>query len=630
VYIIMMKTLLFICVLLCTFSASVYGEPQTRKDRKAAIHAQLLKNQQPLHPLLEGIDQMTGFEPSALDDPIPPLDVAQWNENPFSLVETVMNSVPSHDLRDMFKMIGTPQEQSKTLYLKPFETHKPPHERKAVSTTEAVSLSALTGILNSAGSEADSALKSSEKSNQHIKTPTLTEEQGIDAAETAELYRSALLAADTSFGDKQARIETAKAVNHRLRQKSQARKKYAGNSNQKAKAPLHDIVTGGQFVEMDAMAAPEGGTATTQDHEYTAARQGRASRTGFFGGFEQCPAALVSQSVWDEAAVASHLAVLAYQATSAMTGTTIKHHNAELEVIHAKPAKQIRKMLHKWDVDLPYIVAVDRKRRVIYAAIRGSYSVNDWTANFRVLASPFKFGRNERAGLIHSGFLKSMTNIPSLFDHVQQAVSAFSHDDVPHLKLRFCGHSLGGAVAQIASFIGAHLKFDLPTQGSSTSTNSTRHHRQHTQGGAAAAPSLIEEPTTEEDKHHSQSVSTFVPRVYTFGSPRVGNRDWQQSFGDRVEHVRIVNNMDAVARIPPVILHKDQGRPVMVWHSDDVTIQFDGTKDLAKPKYACINSAYVARESLSVNDHKMPSYSAKVTALAAMSAAQRTSHVFDD
>lgn len=47
--------------------------------------------------------------------------------------------------------------------------------------------------------------------------------------------------------------------------------------------------------------------------------------------------------------------------------------------------------------------------------------------------------------------------------------------------------------------------------------------------------------------------------LYTFGSPRVGDKNWTKQFDD-IEAYRIVNNNDAVTRIPPPLWFRHVGK----------------------------------------------------------------------
>lgn len=47
----------------------------------------------------------------------------------------------------------------------------------------------------------------------------------------------------------------------------------------------------------------------------------------------------------------------------------------------------------------------------------------------------------------------------------------------------------------------------------------------------------------------------YKVRLYTFGSPRTGNRDFRDSINSMIVHWRFVNNNDIVTELPPVLNH---------------------------------------------------------------------------
>lgn len=61
-----------------------------------------------------------------------------------------------------------------------------------------------------------------------------------------------------------------------------------------------------------------------------------------------------------------------------------------------------------------------------------------------------------------------------------------------------------------------------------------------------------------------------TPRaVYTFGSPRVGNRRYVAS--NKVDHIRWVNNNDIVPRVPPTWLrYRHRGNRIYITHDGEL------------------------------------------------------------
>jgi len=102
----------------------------------------------------------------------------------------------------------------------------------------------------------------------------------------------------------------------------------------------------------------------------------------------------------------------------------------------------------------------------------------------------------ETAGKVHRGFKREVDNLWPMLE-----TSLMNNRD----PVYFSGHSLGGAMAKIC-----------------------------------AARCLL------------SHISTNPQQLFTFGSPRVGNRSYVQFV--TLEHYRFVNNNDIVTRVPPIWL----------------------------------------------------------------------------
>ena len=103
---------------------------------------------------------------------------------------------------------------------------------------------------------------------------------------------------------------------------------------------------------------------------------------------------------------------------------------------------------------------------------------------------------SETVGRVHRGF---KTEADDIWPYIEKELKS------NELPLWFCGHSLGGAMAKICA-------------------------------GRCLVSAIRSEP--EE--------------LYTFGSPRVGNKEYVRSVD--LTHYRWVNNNDIVTRVPPVLL----------------------------------------------------------------------------
>lgn len=101
----------------------------------------------------------------------------------------------------------------------------------------------------------------------------------------------------------------------------------------------------------------------------------------------------------------------------------------------------------------------------------------------------------ETVGRVHRGFKREVDDI---WPTIEERLTDETRD------MWFCGHSLGGAMAQICAARAAHLGAD-----------------------------------------------DTAKVVFTFGSPRVGTKKYIRN--NNVEHYRWVNNNDIVTRVPPTL-----------------------------------------------------------------------------
>ena len=114
---------------------------------------------------------------------------------------------------------------------------------------------------------------------------------------------------------------------------------------------------------------------------------------------------------------------------------------------------------------------------------------------------------SETVGRVHRGF---KTEADDIWPYVEKELES------NELPLWFCGHSLGGAMAKICA-------------------------------GRCLVSPIRSEP--EE--------------LYTYGSPRVGNKEYVRSVD--LEHFRWVNNNDIVTRVPPVLFgYRHSGKEIYI------------------------------------------------------------------
>ncbi len=146
--------------------------------------------------------------------------------------------------------------------------------------------------------------------------------------------------------------------------------------------------------------------------------------------------------------------------------------------------------------DLPIGFIAQRKKNV-YLIFRGTSTDQEWIRNFMISLVPYSL---KNFGKVHTGFLQTynLFRLP-----IKEALKG----EYPGRKLFIAGHSLGGALATVAS------------------------------------PDI--------DAQMNRKVSA----VYTYGSPRIGDKAFvtafNRQFGER--SFRVVNIEDVVGSIPPPV-----------------------------------------------------------------------------
>ncbi|MCD2453457.1 lipase family protein [Methylicorpusculum oleiharenae] len=130
----------------------------------------------------------------------------------------------------------------------------------------------------------------------------------------------------------------------------------------------------------------------------------------------------------------------------------------------------------------------------IVLSFRGTTNIQDWMLNSDLLLASVRAG----TGKVHSGFLRALCLV---WDDILQVIADVQNNAQP---LWISGHSLGGALATLAA-ARFSLELDKPVRG-----------------------------------------------IYTFGQPRVGDREFARVFNAELKQIffRIVNNSDIVTRIP--------------------------------------------------------------------------------
>lgn len=202
-------------------------------------------------------------------------------------------------------------------------------------------------------------------------------------------------------------------------------------------------------------------------------------------------------------------------------------------------------------------VAVDSEKIIV--SFRGSNSFIDWLSNIDIdlVGGPFK-------GSVHEGFSRALSVV---WTKMQKKIYEIKENARPKaLSLWFTGHSLGGALATLA--VAKLREKDHPVNG-----------------------------------------------LYTFGSPRVGDREFAQNFNAdfAIRTYRFVNKTDIVTRVPRRImfyshvgkflyfddqdsLHKEPSFWYQFLDSIEVVIEDIKDRDLVGVKHHDINQYLIALE----------------------------------
>ena len=160
------------------------------------------------------------------------------------------------------------------------------------------------------------------------------------------------------------------------------------------------------------------------------------------------------------------------------------------------------------DIDTQGFIAAHKKNLVV--AFRGSEGkAADWLANVQTVVDPGPFPKSK----VHEGFQDA------LFPAVLTLGYTLRHLGTGGMNIWITGHSLGGA---LASLFTAMLLEEMSTVGKAFKLK--KEHR--------------------------------LCGLYSFASPRVGNRDFDTAFGQRASKqkilaYRVVNDGDAVPHVPP-------------------------------------------------------------------------------
>ncbi|WP_286138566.1 lipase family protein [Bacillus sp. AFS055030] len=138
-----------------------------------------------------------------------------------------------------------------------------------------------------------------------------------------------------------------------------------------------------------------------------------------------------------------------------------------------------------------YIIENDVSVIIVF---RGTMSDLDWLADLKIDQDLFPYVRN--GGNVHSGFL-------SIYQSCREMLLAIVKEKALSKKIFIAGHSLGGSLATL-------LGYEITMTG------------------------------------------ICNPNVYSFGSPKVGNTKFKESYDENVRHsLRFVNLYDMIPLSPP-------------------------------------------------------------------------------
>jgi triacylglycerol lipase len=139
--------------------------------------------------------------------------------------------------------------------------------------------------------------------------------------------------------------------------------------------------------------------------------------------------------------------------------------------------------------------------KTLIIAIRGSNDTQDALDNINITRTKYSSSTGVYCGKIHSGFIEYYDNIG---DKIRERVVKYiesEEESKDEKEIVFCGHSLG-SVCCIAALDISYL---------------------------ANSPEI---------------------KVFTYGSPRIGNRTFCKKFNKQIKSFRVVNQNDPVTKIP--------------------------------------------------------------------------------
>lgn len=188
---------------------------------------------------------------------------------------------------------------------------------------------------------------------------------------------------------------------------------------------------------------------------------------------------------------------------------------------------------------------------------RGSNEVRDWIDNFMISRRKI-YHSGDFYGKVHKGFYRYYKNLQEIvLSHIQKFINSEEYQQKDK-EIVFCGHSSGG-YSVLAAFEASFLE-------------------------------------------NCPQIS-----VYTFGSPRIGDRLFAKNFEERVRRCyRVVNGQDPVPLLPSKIRYKHVGFLVPLGGKGVKRNSLSQTilsfiKGLFNPKFDIT-------DYIDISDHKISSY----------------------
>ena len=225
---------------------------------------------------------------------------------------------------------------------------------------------------------------------------------------------------------------------------------------------------------------------------------------------------------------------------------TRKHILRDLFKLYENDNYNIIKLFDINGVQVGIILNHSDKR--INLVFRGSDELSDWLHNFFIFKKNINNNIKVNNIKVHSGFYKLLFN-NNLYTDILNEIIKLTNQYTDY-KLNVTGHSLGGALATLFSFF------------------------------------------------LSYSITSKI-YIYSFASPRVGNRIWANIFNNKENliHYRFVNQKDIVTAIP-YFYYSHCGNYININKNSSVDV-------INKQDYKDINSI---RNYYSVKDHNIDKY----------------------